>query len=69
MQHSPRLRLLKMIVQPVYVLDDGETLTERPGEPFALPPSEVATFPDVWAERFAALREQVEAEAEAPDVE
>lgn len=31
-----RLRLLKVIVQPVFVLDDGETLTEQVADPFTV---------------------------------
>jgi hypothetical protein len=30
---TSRLRLLKVHVQPVFVIDDGETLTEQPGQP------------------------------------
>lgn len=28
-----RLRFLKVVVQPIYVLDDGETLIEQPTQP------------------------------------
>lgn len=54
------LRLLKLIVRPVYVLDDGRTLTERAGEPFALAEPEIAAFPETWAAKFAALAAEVE---------
>lgn len=53
-QQPSQLRLLKVIVQPIFVEDDGETLTERPGETVSLAPAEVDHFP-------AALRAQIEA--------
>lgn len=49
-----KLRLLKVIVQPILVEDDGETLVERPGETVALSPAELDGFP-------ATLRAQIEA--------
>lgn len=48
-----RLRLLKVTVQPVFVLDDGETLEEKLGETITLTPADLDTFP-------ASLWEQIE---------
>lgn len=47
-----RLRLLKVIVQPVFVLDDGESLEEKPADPITVGPADLDAFP-------ASLREQV----------
>lgn len=58
----PKLRLLKVIVQPVFVLDDGESLTEQVAEPVAVPPSEWPTYPtEGFARGVAALSEQLAA--------
>jgi hypothetical protein len=57
-----RLRLLKVIVQPVFVLDDGENLVERAAQPVIVtaadwPEYAVTGFP----ESIEALRKEVEA--------
>lgn len=44
MNRTRRLRLLKVIVQPVFVVDDGENLTEQVAEPVAVSPEEWPTF-------------------------
>lgn len=41
---KPQLRLLKVVVQPVYVLDDGETLTEQPAQPATIPAKDWPSF-------------------------
>lgn len=41
-----RLRLLKVLVQPVFVLDDGDTLTEQPADPFTVPAAGWRGFAD-----------------------
>jgi hypothetical protein len=57
-----KLRLLKVIVQPVFVVDDGETLIEQPAQPVEVSPAEWPTFATGrFAEGFDALRQQVEA--------
>ncbi len=62
-----KLRLLKVIVQPVFVLDDGETLIEQAGQPVEVPASEWPTFATgAFAEGFNALRQQIEGAGEAP---
>ncbi len=44
-----RLRLLKVMVQPVFVVDDGESLSERPAAPVMVP---AAVWPEFAAEGF-----------------
>jgi hypothetical protein len=59
----PRLRLVKVLVQPVFVLDDGETITEVEHGVIAIPAAE---WPTYSAERFpvevAAWQAQLEVE-------
>ncbi len=56
-----KLRLLKVICQPVFVLDDGETLVEQPAQPVVVPAHEWPTYPTTaFAESFEQLRRQVE---------
>ena len=38
------LRLLKVIVEPVFVEDDGEFLTEQPSQPVVVPASQWKDF-------------------------
>jgi hypothetical protein len=54
-----RLRLLKVIVQPVFVLDDGETLSEVTPQPFVVTAKEWPTYPvDGFLRQFAEAEEQ-----------
>ena len=57
-----RLRLVKVIVQPVFVLDDGENVTELDHPPVAIPASE---WPTYSSDRFP--REVAEWEASMND--
>lgn len=41
---TPQLRLVKVLVQPVFVLDDGENVTEVQHPPVAIPASEWPTY-------------------------
>ncbi len=56
-----QLRLLKVIVQPVFVVDNGETLLEQVAEPV---PVSAADWPGyatgAFLDAFAQLRAQVE---------
>jgi hypothetical protein len=54
------LRLLKVTVQPVFVQDDGETLTERPAQPIVVA---AADWPDFPAELE---RRRIELESQEP---
>lgn len=40
-----KLRLLKVVVQPFFAIDDGEALTEQASEPITVPASEWEGFP------------------------
>lgn len=48
---SKRLRLVKVVVQPVFVLDDGENVTELEHPAIAIPAAE---WPTYSSERFPA---------------
>ena len=37
-------RLLKVLVQPIYVTDDGEHLSEEPGQVLTVPPAQWEDF-------------------------
>lgn len=51
-----KLRLLRVVVQPVFVIDDGETLVEETGQPTSVPAAQ-------WPEAPARLEtERVEHE-------
>lgn len=52
-----RLRLVKVMVQPVFVVDDGKTLTERPAQALPIDAADWPSFP----ERLEALRIEQEA--------
>lgn len=64
MSPPPRLRLLKVIVQPVFVVDDGETLVERPSQPVAVSPEDWPTYPTTT---FVAEMEQLRAQLDDAD--
>ena len=63
-----RLRLVKVLVQPVFVLDDGETITEMPHDPIAI---SAADWPTYSGERFprevAEWEKQLNAKPEQPN--
>lgn len=46
-----RVRLVKVVCQPFYVVDDGEHLTDQPAEPLTIPAAAWDSFPAVLAER------------------
>lgn len=58
---NKRLRLLKVIVQPVFVVDDGENLTELSAQPMSVSSTEWPVFATTgFAEAVEQLRQQVE---------
>lgn len=58
---SDRLRLLKVVVQPVFVVDDGTELREIPTQPVTVSATDWPTFPTAgFAEATEALRTEVE---------
>ncbi len=56
-----RLRVLQFVVQPVFVVDDGDNLTPIQVQPVTIPASDWPRVLDIIAEGVAQLREQVEA--------
>lgn len=46
-----RLRLIKVIVQPIFVLDDGETLREQTVEPIQVRAEEWEEYPEMLLEQ------------------
>lgn len=39
-----KLRLIKFVVQPIVVIDDGENLTDQPMQPFEVSAADAPTF-------------------------
>lgn len=57
-----KLRLLKVIVQPVFVVDDGESLREEPIQPVTVSPADWPTFATTtFIEGMATLQAQLDA--------
>jgi hypothetical protein len=62
-----KLRLLKVLVQPVFVLDDGNALTELPADPIVVSAEEWPTYPsEGFAQAFATLQAEIEGRSPAP---
>jgi hypothetical protein len=56
-----KLRLLKVICQPIFVLDDGESLIEQAAQPVVVPAHEWPTYATSgFMESFETLKRQVE---------
>ncbi len=65
----PKLRLLKVIVQPVFVIDDGDSLTEQAAEPQVVSARDWPTYATgPFVEAFETLRQQVEAQPSSDGV-
>ncbi len=54
-----RLRLVKVIVQPVFVVDDGTTLTEQIAQPASVNPADWADYPSALAASTAQAEMQL----------
>ena len=64
---SAHLRLLKVIVQPVFVVDDGESLSEQTAEPIVVSPADWPTYATtIFPLATAQLQAQLDAAAPAP---
>lgn len=61
---TPVLRLLKVIVQPVFAVDDGTTLTETAAEPLVVSAAEWHDYPARLAVEMAELGRQLAARAD-----
>jgi hypothetical protein len=57
-----RLRLLKVVVQPVFVVDDGESLREQTAQPVTVSPEAWPTFATTT---FVEGMEQLQAQLDA----
>lgn len=62
-----RLRLLKIVVQPVFVLDDGDTVTEQVADAFTVPAAGWRSFADIGG-KFDQAVANLAAQTEAPPV-
>ena len=61
------LRLLKVVVQPVFAIDDGETLTETTAEPVVVASADWPTYPATrFLEAVDELQAQLDTGAESP---
>lgn len=58
----PKLRLVKVHVQPVFVLDDGDSITEVEHQPITVPAAE---WPTYSSERFPREVEEWQARIDA----
>lgn len=56
-----RVRLLKLIVQPVLVVDDGVSLVEQQVQPITLTAYQVLGFPTELFKQIDALQQQLNA--------
>lgn len=61
-----KLRLLKVIVQPVFAVDDGEQLVEQMADPVVVSPADWPTFATTaFLHGVAQLQQQLDAEDDA----
>lgn len=65
-QQRKRLRLVKLVVQPVLVLDDGEHLAEVQAQPILIGPAELPGFPERFTAELAAQEAALNAETRLP---
>lgn len=60
-----RMRIIRWMVQPVVLADDGETLTEVPVQPIAIAHAQWETFTtEGWRQAVDELRRQIESPSE-----
>jgi hypothetical protein len=59
-EKKPRLRLLKVVVQATFVLDDGESLAEQVAAPVTVSANEWASYSsETFPAQVAALEQQL----------
>lgn len=61
---KPRLRMVEITIQPVLMLDDGESLTSIPINPATFPASELDKLPEQLREQISVLEKQLTEEQE-----
>jgi hypothetical protein len=62
-----RLRLLKVIVQPIFAIDDGDTLTETSAEPVVVRPEDWPNYPTTqFLDALNELQVQLDVGAKRP---
>lgn len=61
-----KLRLVKVIVHPIFVLDDGENITEFENQPSVIPASEWPDFPERLKRDIAEAEAQLNADDDLP---
>lgn len=60
---APKIRLIKVLVQPVFVLDDGENVTEVDHPAVAIPAAEWPTYSsDRFPAEIRAWQKELDAE-------
>jgi hypothetical protein len=65
---SARIRLVKVVVQPVFVLDDGENITEVEHQPTVIPANEWPTYSSVrFPREVEAWQVQLDGESSASE--
>lgn len=62
MPKTPKLRLVKVIVQPLFVLDDGESITEVEHGAVAIPAKEWPTYYDRFAREVEEWQKRLDSE-------
>jgi hypothetical protein len=63
-QKAPRLRLVKVVAQPHFVLDDGDTVTETVASPVEIPAKD---WPAYATEQFPQAVKDLEAQLASAD--
>lgn len=64
-----RLRLVKVVVQPFYVVDDGDTLTEANAQPLSVAAADWPGLPELLELQRAAREQELNQEAKSDDGE
>lgn len=63
-----RIRLLKVVCQAVFVIDDGEHLTEQVAQPVSVPAEDWPSYPTgAFLDAFEELRRRFETEGPKPN--
>lgn len=63
-----QLRLLKINVQPVFVVDDGEELSEQIGQTLAVQPSQWESFATTFIEEVGRVQREYASQNEVTKI-